>query len=440
MKGFSKMNFDVLDMTRRHFLRHMATASMTLPMAGWLNAAHAQRVKGKAAKHKSMILLWLAGGPATIDIWDLKPGSKNGGEFKPIQTSGAGQISEHMPKMAQQMKNVSLIRSYNSIDGAHERGTYINHAAFAPVASVMHPAIGAVIAKYNTPHDMEIPGHISLGGPGVSPGFLGTAYAPFRVQAGADPIPNLKSPVGDARFDRRREVLKKTEDMFAKQNRGKLPGDHETIYGKTFKLMNSKLLDAFHIEKEDPKMLAKYGDHQFGKNCLLARRLVEKGVPFVEVGFGGWDMHNGIFAALAGTKTNRTGMAAQPALPQLDQGFAALIGDLKDRGLLDSTVVCCMGDFGRTPKINQQGGRDHWPGCWSVALAGGGIKGGEIVGSTDEDGMTIKDRPVEVSNLFATLYKAVGIPPTEELRSPNGRPIKLVGTFGSGEPVAELFG
>lgn len=437
------MNSIQLDMTRRHFLRHMTAASMTLPMAGFLNAAHAQRAKGKAAKHKSMILLWMAGGPSTIDIWDLKPGSKNGGEFKPIATTGAGQICEHMPKMAQQMKHVSLIRSYNSIDGAHERGTYINHTAFAPVASVNHPAIGSVLAKYLTPNSLEIPGHISLGGPGVSPGFLGTSYAPFRVTAGPDPIPNLKSPVGDARFDRRRAVLKKSEEWFAKQNRGKLPADHETIYKKSFELMNSKMLDAFRIEKEDAKTLARYGDSQFGKNCLLARRLVEKGVPFVEVGFGGWDMHNGIFAALGGTGNATTGgtqrMGGAPALPQLDQGFAALMQDLVERGMLESTVVCWMGDFGRTPKINQQGGRDHWPGSWTVALAGGGMKGGEVIGATDEDGVAIKDRPVEVSNLFATLYKAVGIPPTDELKSPNGRPIKLVGTFGSGEPVSELF-
>ncbi len=213
------LNDPMLD--RRHFLRHLSTASMTLPMAGWINSLHAAQKagKGKGAAKKSMILLWMAGGPSTIDIWDLKPGSKNGGEFKPISTTGAGQICEHMPKTAQVMKYLNIIRSYNSRDGAHERGTYIGHTAYAPVASVIHPAIGAVVAKENGNEASEIPGHISLGGAIGSPGFLGTQYAPFRVEAGPNPIPNLKSPLGDEAFARRAAMLQQAEDAYAKQNR-----------------------------------------------------------------------------------------------------------------------------------------------------------------------------------------------------------------------------
>lgn len=423
-------------MTRRHFVKHMTAASMTLPMLNWMNSLHAARAKGTLDKSRSMILLWMAGGPSTIDIWDLKPGSPNGGEFKPIATTGAGQICEHLPRLAKQMKHLNIIRSYNSRDGSHERGTYINHTAFAPVASVTHPAIGAVVANFNGSPTAEIPGHISLGGPGVSPGFLGTKLAPFRVTAGPDPIPNLTSPLGADRFARRKTLFETVQSTFVKQGHGQLPADHDTIYGKAFSLMSSQLLDAFKIEKEDPKTIERYGDSQFGRDCLLARRLVEVGVPFIEVGFGGWDMHQGIFEALAGGG----GMGMRnPALPVLDQGFAALIEDLVERGLYDRTTVCWMGDFGRTPRINQDGGRDHWPGSWSVVLGGGDLKGGEVIGATDKDGVAIVDRPVEVSNLFATLYQSLGIQPSRELRSPNGRPIKLVGVFGDGQPIQELF-
>lgn len=427
--------------SRRHFLKHLAAASMTYPMMNWFEAAQAARSQGKAAKNRSMILIWLGGGPATIDMWDLKPGSKNGGPFKPIASTGAGQICEHMPRLAKQMKNLNIIRSYNSRDGAHERGTYINHTAFAPVASVQHPAIGAVVAKYNTATDFDIPGHVSVGGPGVSPGFLGTAFAPFRVNAGNDPIPNLAPNVETLRFAARQEALVKTQQAFVSQNRGGLPKDQQTIYAKAFRLMSSKILDAFKINREDPKTLARYGDNEFGKRCLLARRLVEVGVPFIEIGYpGSWDHHQGIFNILAGTGGGMNlGGNQQPFLPTLDQGFASLVSDLVERSLYPTTAVCCMGDFGRTPRINQDTGRDHWPGPWSVVLGGGGMKGGEVVGKTDADGLTATDRPIEVSNLFATLYRASGIEPATELRSPNGRPIRLVGVFGDGKPVEELF-
>ena len=428
-------------MNRRGFARKAGLASMALPMAGFMNAAHAAREKaGKTGKTHSLILLWMGGGPSTIDLWDLKPGSKNGGEFKPIDTTGGGQICEHLPQMAKVMKHLNIIRSYNSRDGAHERGTYINHTAYAPVPTVVHPSIGAVAASRNSPEGLDIPGHICLGGAGHSPGFLGTQYAPFVVNAGPDPIPNLKASVDGDRFARRVAALREVDEAFAKQNRGEVPRDHKTIYDKTFKLMGSNTLKAFRIEDEAPAVQERYGNTGFGKNCLLARRLVEIGVPFIEVGLGGWDMHQDIFSALAGG--GRRGMAAPGGVPkatELDKGFAALVADLVQRGLWATTTVVWMGDFGRTPKINQNSGRDHWPSPWSVVLGGGGMKGGEVVGATDADGMVAKDAPVEVSNLFATLYKSIAIEPATELRSPNGRPIKLTGTFGDGEHIKQLF-
>jgi len=236
-------------------------------------------------------------------------------------------------------------------------------------------------------------------------------------------------------------MLRDVEDTFAKSNRGDLPRDHKVTNDKTFRLMNSSVLNAFRIEQEPQNVRDRYGDTGFGKNCLLARRLIEIGVPFVEVVNGGWDMHQGIFNALAGTGRARAGGMATgtPKLPELDKGFASLVEDLVQRGLWATTTVVWMGDFGRTPRIIQDGGRDHWPSPWSVVLGGGSMKGGEVVGATDADGMVATDRPVEVSNLFATIYRSLGIEPATELRSPNGRPIRLTGTFGDGEPVRQLF-
>jgi hypothetical protein len=418
-------------MDRRHFMKHVAGAGMALPMFDWVSGFHAARAADKKVGGHTFILVWLSGGPSTIDMWDLKPGSKNGGEFKPIATTGSGQICEHLPTIAKQMKHLSIIRSYTSRDGSHERGTYINHTAYAPVASVTHPAIGAVMAKFNTPGNLEVPGHISLGGPGVSPGFLGAAYAPFRVEAGDNPIPNIAAAVDRRRFERRIGLLETMQDSFVKQGRGELPKEHHTIYDRSLNLMSSKLLESFKIDKIAAAQREKYGDHQFGRNCLLATRLVEIGVPFIEIGLGGWDTHQEVFENLG------TGRNAR--LPQLDQGLGSLVEDLAASGLLSKTTICCMGDFGRTPKINQDAGRDHWPTGWSVVVGGAGIKGGEVIGKMDDDGVEIVDRPVDVSNLFATLYHAVGISEATELRSPNGRPLKLVGAFGSGEPVKELL-
>jgi hypothetical protein len=434
------MNVPGLGMSRRHFLRHMTAAGMTLPMLQWLSAAQAARAQNKGGKSRSMILLWMSGGPSTIDLWDLKPGSANGGEFSPIDTVVPDlKICEHLPNMAKVMNHLNVIRSFNSRDGAHQRGTYILHTAFPPLPTVVHPAIGAVTARFNTPAEMDIPGHISLGGPGVSPGFLGMAYAPFRVTAGPDPIPNLDHEVADTRFRRRVELLDAVETGFVRERRGKLPEDHQTIYKKTFNLMGSKTLDAFKIDREDPQTIERYGDSQFGRDCLLARRLVEIGVPFVEVGFGGWDNHQNIFEIMAGTGMMGRNQGGMSRVAQLDRGFSALIGDLVERGLLETTTICWMGDFGRTPRINQDGGRDHWPACWSVVLGGGGMTGGQVIGATDADGTTITDRPVEVSNLFATLYQSIGIDPATELRSPNGRPLKLVGILGDGQQIKELI-
>ena len=265
-----------------------------------------------------------------------------------------------MPIIAKQMKHLSIIRSYTSRDGSHERGTYINHTAFAPVASVKHPAIGAVMAKFNTPDNLEIPGHISLGGPGVSPKF-GSGNAPFQSNPEQSDS-NSSSAVNHQRFERRIGLLETMQDSLVKQGRGELPKEHHTIYDRSLTLMSSKLLESFKIDKVPAAKREKSGDHQFGRNCLLATRLVEIGVPFIEIGLGGWDMHQEVFESLGTSRNAR--------LPQLDQGFGSLVEDLAATGMLEKTTICCMGDFGRTPKINQDAGAMIGPpvGRWSSGV------------------------------------------------------------------------
>lgn len=413
-------------------MRHMAAASMTVPMASWINSYCTAHAQGKA-KGRSMVVVWLSGGPPTIDMWDIKVGSPNQGEFQPIQTTGDGMICEHYQRVAKVMKHLNVIRSYNSREASHERGTYLNHTAYPPIASVTHPAMGAVSANFNGSTTSAIPGFISLGGPGVSPGFLGASLAPFRVNAGPNPIPNLDSPLGAERFARRRQLFEKAEGAFLAQRTGTLPEDHKTIYEKTFSLMNSTELDAFKIELEEENTRERYGDSTFGKNMLMTRRLIEIGVPFIEVGLGGFDLHANTHATLKGTDM-------MPGLiPQLDNGIASLVEDLVERGMWSTTTLVVLGEFGRTPRINPGAGRDHWGRSWQILLGGGSMPGGRFVGATDQHGVDIVDREVEVSNLFASLYKANGIDPTTVLRSPNGRPIPLVGIFGDGKVVEELF-
>lgn len=432
------MSFLANSMSRRHFNQHVAAASMAVPMLQWIGSVQAARKEGKLPKGRSLIILWMGGGPATIDLWDLKPESKNGGEFKPINTTGSGQICEHLPKMAEQMKHLNIIRSYASREADHNRGTYLNHTAFPPLPTVVHPSVGAVAARYNAREDLELPGYVKAGGGGglgYSPGFLGMSYAPFIVNAGR-PVPNTVPPVAADRHWSRAKILDTVESGFNKSRRGEVPTDHGVIYGKAMRLMGSNLLEAFDINKEPPAVAEKYGNTQFGRDCLMARRLVEVGIPCIEVSLGGWDNHTDIWQTMTGGGMGGQGMSR---LATLDAGFSGLVSDLVERGLWETTTVVWMGDFGRTPKINKDAGRDHWPGCWSVVLGGGGMKGGEVVGKTDPDGMSIVEDKVETSNLFATLYKSIGIEPATELRSPNGRPLKITGIFGDGKYIKQLF-
>jgi len=435
-------------MSRRHFMKHMAGFSL---MAG----ASLEFVQKLAAasptmkrEHKSLVILWMSGGPTHMDTWDLKPGAPTGGEFKPIKTAASGvEISEHLPTVAKVMDKLAIVRSLVTNEGSHERGRVLLHTAYQPNPAVQFPSIGSVVSQQTTPKDLALPGFISVNGTSEGPGFLGMAYAPFTVQNPATPPRNINAPgqLADVnnpesatRLNARYSMLGLVEQNFVKQDRGAAARAHFDIYKKAFDLTASKLKMVFDITKEndgkpiDPKVLDEYGRNSFGQGCLMARKLVEVGVPAIEVDLGGWDNHNNIFNAQHNTSP------AGGLQDRLDKGMGTLVKELSERGLLKNTVIVWMGEFGRTPRINQNNGRDHWARCWSVVVGGGGIKGGQVYGSTNSDGMEVKDKPCGISDLFATIYTALGIPAETEVRDPLGRPRKIVGEK-PGKPLEGLL-
>lgn len=413
-------------MSRRHFMSHLAGASALTVPALTMGGSVLANANDLTKRRKSAILLWMGGGPASIDIWDLKPGAATGGPFRPISTTGDLQICEHMPLMAQQMKHMAVVRSMSTREADHDRGRYYMQTGYVPNPSIEHPSYGAVISHETIDQrpELEIPPFVSIGGGGVGPGFLGMAWAPFSVNSNGQ-VRNLQMNMETDRLSQRMAALELVEKGFIAENRGSAAADHMKILQKTVNLMTSKQMDAFKVAQEAPAVLERYGDNAFGRGCLMARRLVETGVPFVEVGNGGWDMHNGIHDTLSQTK-----------LPELDKAMSALVEDLAQRGLLQDTVVMWMGEFGRTPRINGNAGRDHWARSWSVVAGGGGIKGGQAVGETDADGTSVVTEPYTSQDMMASVCHALGISLETTFTSLSGRPMKIA---NSGKVIKELF-
>ncbi|MEY4566790.1 MAG: hypothetical protein RLY14_1760 [Planctomycetota bacterium] len=382
-----------------------------------LALGHSLRVHADELKKskKSAILLWMGGGPATIDLWDLKPGTSTGGPFRPISTSGNAQISEHLPMMAKQMHNMAIVRSMSTREADHNRGRYYMHTGYVPNPNIEYPSYGSVIAHelvHQRP-ELEIPPFISVGGASEGPGFLGMAWSPFTVSSNGR-IRNLEMQLDEKRLIQRMAALDLIETGFISQQRGGSSEDHRKILKKTLDLMTSAQMDAFRVEKEPEAVQERYGKNNFGQGCLMARRLVEAGVPFIEVDLGGWDNHADIHNIL---KDDR--------LPVLDRAMSALSEDLEQRGLLQDTVIMWMGEFGRTPNINGDAGRDHWARSWSVVVGGGGIKGGQAIGATSEDGTSVITEPYSSEDLMASVCKALGISLETTYTSKSGRPMKI---------------
>ena len=403
-------------MKRRTFL---GTAASAFSLLNTLSA-NEQELKRNG---KSAILLWMGGGPSTMDIWDLKSGAPTGGPFKAISTSGDVQISEHMPLMSKQMHNMAIIRSMSTREADHMRGRYYMHTGYVPNPSIEHPSYGSVLSHQLRRELLDIPQFISVGGGSMGAGFLGAKYNPFAVNSDGR-IRNLDMKI-DQRFYQRAYALDAIETNFINQRRGSLAKEHQSILKETFGVLTSSQMDALKVAGEPENVKERYGDNNFGKGCLMARRLVEAGVPFVEVNLGGWDNHQNIFPTLRDNK-----------LPMLDQGMSALVEDLEQRGLLEDTAIIWMGEFSRTPRINQNAGRDHWARSWSVVVGGAGINGGIAVGETNKDGTRVETEPYSSQDVMASICRALGISLQTTFTSKSGRPMKIA---NSGKVITELF-
>ena len=410
-------------MTRRAMMG--ATGATVLGLSVRDLIAYAGSSHAPTAEH--VILFWNGGGMSHVDTWDPKPGRPVQGDLEPINTTVPGiQISEIFPQVAQQMEHAALIRSIAGTQGDHGRATYNLQTSYLPGPNLRHPGFGSVVA-HELDQKGDLPTYVSISGQAPRAGYLGQKCEAYYVSAPGDKDPYLAFPEGiaEVRGNRRLEVLEKYNKKFASKNDDPRLSATQTSIDDAVRLMRSPALEAFELQKVPSETLERYGDTAFGRGALLARRLVENGVRFVQVNRGGFDTHSNNFPAM------------QAHGDVMDRALASLIQDLKDRGMLDKTLIMMVSEFGRTPRINDNAGRDHWAAVFSCFMAGGGIKGGQVIGSSDEDAMRPQDRPVEVADLHATLCYALGINHEKEVMTPLQRPMKLV---DGGSPVMELFG
>ena len=412
---------------RRDFLVTSLAGAMGLACSPWGSLAQAASEKKTA---KACILLYLQGGPSHIDTFDPKPGTPTGGSYTAIDTKIAGvKFSQHLPKLAAVSDKLAIIRSMTSKEGDHDRGTVLLHTGYSPTPALVYPALGSIIAKEKQDDSDVAPGFVSVGDTNGS-GYLGPEYGPYVVGDPLNPGQNLALPEGFAleRLNKRMKALEAFNLGFAKKSASSRPLDFTRLSIKANRMRESAALKSFDPATEEGQLWQAYGgevgDGSLARSLILARRMVENGVRFVEVALGNWDTHSDNFNLVAALSA------------QLDSGLATLVKDLSDRGLLESTLVLCVGEFGRTPQINGDNGRDHHSDVFSAVVAGGGIQGGRAIGSSDDAGAAVKDRPVTFPDLHATLLHACGIDPAREYTTPDGRPIKLT---SGGKVVQKLF-
>ena len=415
--------------SRRELLKLTAAGVLTTSFSGWLNVLAARAAQAGNAPRKRCIVLWMDGGPSHKDTFDLRPGTTNGGPYRAIPTAVPSiQISEHFPQFAQQMRHAAIIRSMTTPEGAHARAKYNLHTGYREgVGGLVYPALGSLVAKEIGNQESPMPNYVSVGNRTYGAGFLGPRFEPLGVTDPNRGVENLRSFVGTEQFNNRVDLLDELEQAFHRSNHAPVAEAHRTTYQRAVTLMRDTGTRAFDITQEPANTRQRYGNTRFGDGCILARRLIEAGVSFVEVTLGGWDTHQNNFARV------------QQLSAQVDPAMSALTTDLRDRGLLDSTLIIWMGDFGRTPRINQRGaqpGRDHYPRAWSTVLIGGGIRGGQVIGRTDAEAATVVDRPVSTLDFMATVCTILGIDHNKQNQAPNGRPVRIVDRGAN--PIAGL--
>ncbi len=380
-----------------------------------------------AAKH--VIYLYMSGGMTHLDTFDTKPGHENQGQTKSINTNVDDlQISEYLPSLARQADKLAIVNSLSSTAGAHAQGNYLMHTSYEERATIRHPGVGAWALKFKGRMNTNLPGSVFIGGNSRINGGGGFFEPQFEPLAINDPKGGLKNSklrgINQETFDSRLELAGKFDQEFQEQYDVKQVRAYSSMYDDAVRIMQSSDLQAFDLRQEDEMTRERYGDNPFGQGCLLARRLIEHDVRAVEVTYGGWDMHQNVF------------VAAPEKCAVLDQAMGALLTDLERRGKLEDTVVVLTSEFGRTPRINQNAGRDHYPKAFSSVLAGGGIKGGIKYGKTDEGGATVVENMVKIPDFNATIAYAMGLPLDQVLYSPSKRPFTVA---HKGRPVLDLF-
>jgi hypothetical protein len=423
---------------RRDFIKLGTAGFLGLSLADMLRleakATSADKPKQKA---KSVIMVWLAGAPSTIDMWDLKPEAPENirGEFKAIETSAKGlRICEHMPKVAKVMDQCSLVRSVNHNIPAHGPGTVYMTTGNKPTPAMEYPSLGSLASKL-LPAPVGVPAFVTFSegrAGGGNAGYLGSSYNPFEVEGNPDQgqlkVQGLALPDGFSLQDlaNRDKLRAQFDQRFKDIDQADLPASLDKFHQQALDILRSdKTRKAFDLKQESDKTRETYGSNPFGQSALAARRLVEAGVRFVTIGLGGWDTHGANFRTLSGR-----------LLPQLDKTLAMLISDLHEKGLLDSTVVYCAGEFARTPRINNLAGRDHWSRTMAVLLAGGGFKKGYAHGATDNQGMTVTSEACTPDDVSATLFRQLGLAPSHEVTTHSGRPIAI---FREGKVIEGLI-
>jgi len=436
-------NLGTLDpLSRRAMLEHVARTMLgvsILPGAAALGqtgsaaakpAAGKPGAKGGTARH--VIFLYMNGAMSHLDTFDLKPGRDVQGETKGIATSVSGmQFGETLPGLAKLAGELAVIRSLHTETGDHEGGRYLLRTSYKEIASIRHPGLGAWALKLLGRQNKTLPDNVLIGGEARHPGagFLEPAYTPVPI---GDPNAGLQNTVTpkyltEASFEKRMDLIDKFDSGFRKKYPQKQVEAYSEFYRQANQLVHSEELKAFDLNQEKAEIRDKYGRNQFGQGCLLARRLVEHDVRFVEISLGGWDMHVDIY------QDDRLPRVAAT----LDQAASVLIADLKERGLLKNTLVVLGTEFGRTPRMNQNNGRDHHPGAFSGFFAGGGIRGGRFYGKSDENGFSAEEDDVTVADFNATIAHALGLNLTQDFYSKSGRPFKVA---HEGKPILPLFG
>lgn len=422
-------------MSRRQSLKFLSALGVWFSLPAMSARAAAKR---RSERPRSLITLWMNGGMSQLETWDPHSGTPSGGEVQSIRTTLPElSISEFLPQMAEQMHDVTLIRSLTSLEGDHARGAAYVKTGYRLEPTLVYPSLGSIAAHELPDPSVEIPQHVSLGADSFFPrgGYLGNEWDAFRVFDPGRSLTNLSAGVTDQRMQARRRGL----DLVSQQFRNARPGsDRTTLHTDTIQralqMMTSEQLKAFELTEEPKAVQQAYGDSRFGRGCLVARRLIEVGVRSVEVSLNGFDTH----------VNNHEGQKTQAQI--LDPAFATLLTELRDRDLLDSTVVLCISEFGRTPQINPAGGRDHWPHWFSCVVAGGGFQKGLVLGQTPavvnaqnqnetESKRPVPKDPITVPELYATIMRTMGIDSEKEIITPIGRPIR----FADALPVARLL-